>query len=93
MLFPNLSSVAGTVVLSLSLFFWTRRDEYARQHLLAHATDTERQIFYATQLEHTNNCFNAVGIKSSTEIQIKRGSGARAAELHGVAESQVCYAL
>lgn len=69
--------------------FRTRRQWYNRKLIIGQVSQPESEISYATQLEHINNVFNAVGVESTTKTQAMRGCGARQAELHGVAQSQV----
>lgn len=66
-----------------------RRAWYNTKLLVGASTQVERELSYGTQLEHTNSIFNAVGVSSTAKTQAMRGCGARAAELHGVAKSQV----
>jgi hypothetical protein len=51
--------------------------------------DKWKPIAYQTQLDTTNGAFKDAGIVSVSKTHAMRGSGARAAELHGVSEGQV----
>jgi len=67
--------------------FQSRKDWYTTKLLVAECKTKE--MAYLTQYEATWKAFAAAGIHSVQKTHVMRGCGARAAELHGVSESQV----
>jgi hypothetical protein len=67
--------------------FRQRRDWYRVKVLRGEKLDGK--ISYATEYECTWKAFAGACINSVTKTHVMRGCGARAAELHGVSESQV----
>jgi hypothetical protein len=97
---PLLCTIGATA----QYFFWRwhcsgesppsfrRRQDWYRLKLLC-GEKPDAKISYATQYECTWKAFANACINSVKKTHVMRGCGARAAELHGVAESQVSPAF